>query len=81
MQTAEDALLSIKTGAAGIVLSNHGGRNCDTSRSGLEVLPEVITALKEEGVRDKVSVWVDGGVRRGTGVSKRYMCCTSLGRT
>ena len=51
------------------------------SRSGLEVLPEVITALKEEGVRDKVSVWVDGGVRRGTGVSKRYMCCTSLGRT
>ena len=36
VQTAEDALMAVKAGAAGVVLSNHGGRNCDTSRSGIE---------------------------------------------
>jgi L-lactate dehydrogenase (cytochrome) len=45
VQTAQDALLSVKSGAAAIVLSNHGGRNCDASRSGIEVLPEVLEAL------------------------------------
>ncbi len=70
VQTADDAVLAAKAGAAGVVLSNHGGRNCDTSRSGIEVLPEVIEALKEEGLRDKLEVWVDGGVRRGTDVLK-----------
>ena len=70
VQTADDAVLAAKAGAAGVVLSNHGGRNCDTSRSGIEVLPEVITALKEEGLRDSLEVWVDGGVRRGTDVLK-----------
>ena len=70
VQTADDAVLAAKAGAAGVVLSNHGGRNCDTSRSGIEVLPEVIAALKEEGLRDSLEVWVDGGVRRGTDVLK-----------
>eukprot|EP01046_Picozoa_sp_COSAG06_P007092 COSAG06_NODE_341_length_17184_cov_10.318525_6_plen_771_part_00 len=70
VQTADDAVLAAKAGAAGVVLSNHGGRNCDTSRSGIEVLPEVIEALKEEGLRDQLEVWVDGGVRRGTDVLK-----------
>ena len=70
VQTADDAVLAAKAGAAGVVLSNHGGRNCDTSRSGIEILPEVIEALKEEGLRDKLEVWVDGGVRRGTDVLK-----------
>ena len=53
VQTADDAVLAAKAGAAGVVLSNHGGRNCDTSRSGIEVLPEVIAALKDEGLRDR----------------------------
>jgi|EP01047_Picozoa_sp_COSAG01_P031295 L-lactate dehydrogenase (cytochrome) len=70
VQCAEDALRSVKAGAAGVILSNHGGRNCDTSRSGIEVLPEVIAALEDEGVRNKIEVWVDGGVRRGTDVLK-----------
>jgi L-lactate dehydrogenase (cytochrome) len=70
VQTGEDAVLAAKAGAAAIILSNHGGRNCDTSRSGIEVLPEAVAALKDEGLRQKVEVWVDGGVRRGTDVLK-----------
>lgn len=70
VQTDEDAVLAARAGAAAVILSNHGGRNCDTSRSGIEVLPEVIQALKDEGLRDSMEVWVDGGVRRGTDVLK-----------
>jgi L-lactate dehydrogenase (cytochrome) len=70
VQTGEDAVLAAKAGVAAIILSNHGGRNCDTSRSGIEVLPEAVAALKDEGLRQKVEVWVDGGVRRGTDVLK-----------
>ena len=51
MQTDEDAVLAARAGAAAVILSNHGGRNCDTSRSGIEVLPEVIAALEAEGLR------------------------------
>ncbi len=64
--TAEDAVLAAKKGVAAIILSNHGGRNLDTSRSGIEILPEVMNALKSEGLHKKMEVWVDGGVRRGT---------------
>jgi L-lactate dehydrogenase (cytochrome) len=70
VQTGEDAVLAAGAGVSAIILSNHGGRNCDTCRSGIEVLPEVIEMLKEQGVRDKLEVWVDGGVRRGTDIFK-----------
>merc|ERR1712166_1522147 len=66
----EDAVRAAASGAAAVILSNHGGRNCDTSRSGIEVLPEVISVLKEEKLRHKIEVWVDGGVRRGSDVYK-----------
>ena len=62
--TAEDALLAAKKGVAAVILSNHGGRNLDTSRSGIEILPEVMKALRSEGLHKKMEVWVDGGVRR-----------------
>ena len=68
--TAEDALLAAKKGVAAIILSNHGGRNLDTSRSGIEILPEVMQALRSEGLQKKMEVWVDGGVRRGTDILK-----------
>eukprot|EP00656_Telonema_subtile_P049451 TRINITY_DN6151_c0_g1_i4.p1 TRINITY_DN6151_c0_g1~~TRINITY_DN6151_c0_g1_i4.p1 ORF type:complete len:720 (+),score=218.50 TRINITY_DN6151_c0_g1_i4:122-2281(+) len=70
VQTAEDAVMAASSGAKAVILSNHGGRNCDTSRSGIEVLPEVIEALEEENLRKKIEVWVDGGVRRGSDVYK-----------
>eukprot|EP01063_Lacrimia_lanifica_P022028 TRINITY_DN29738_c0_g1_i1.p1 TRINITY_DN29738_c0_g1~~TRINITY_DN29738_c0_g1_i1.p1 ORF type:complete len:791 (+),score=391.42 TRINITY_DN29738_c0_g1_i1:63-2375(+) len=70
IQCGEDAVLAAKKGCKGIILSNHGGRNLDTSRSGIEVLPEVMEALREEGLEDVIEVFVDGGVRRGTDIVK-----------
>jgi isopentenyl diphosphate isomerase/L-lactate dehydrogenase-like FMN-dependent dehydrogenase len=61
--TAEDARLAVEHGAAGVVVSNHGGRQLDGAVAALEALPEVVDAVGEE-----VEVFVDGGVRRGTDV-------------
>ncbi|KAI8970806.1 glyoxylate dehydrogenase [Trametes punicea] len=70
--TAEDAILAYEAGVQGIVLSNHGGRQLDTARSGLEVLVEVITALRQRGYfpDPKFEIYVDGGVRRASDVLK-----------
>ena len=63
--TAEDAELAIERGVAGIIVSNHGGRQIDGAIPSLEALPEVIAA-----VNGRAEVYVDGGVRRGTDVLK-----------
>jgi isopentenyl diphosphate isomerase/L-lactate dehydrogenase-like FMN-dependent dehydrogenase len=63
--TPEDALLAVEHGAAGIIVSNHGGRQLDTAEPTLHVLPRVVDA-----VADRVPVLVDGGIRRGTDVLK-----------
>ncbi|OAV98840.1 hypothetical protein PTTG_25530 [Puccinia triticina 1-1 BBBD Race 1] len=72
VQCWEDAVLAQKHGLAGIVLSNHGGRQLDYSRSGLEVLVEVVTKLKSMGTwqPEKFGVFMDGGVRRASDVLK-----------
>ena len=70
VQTAEDALLAVEHGVDGILLSNHGGRQMDTARSAIEVLVEVMDALRARGVTDKVEVFVDGGIRRATDIFK-----------
>ncbi|KAF7312632.1 Glyoxylate dehydrogenase [Mycena indigotica] len=68
---AEDAVLAYEAGVQGIVLSNHGGRQLDTARSGIEVLAEVVAALRLRGYsRDKFAIYVDGGVRRASDVLK-----------
>lgn len=61
----EDALLSVKNGADGIVVSNHGGRQLDTCRATIDVLPEVA-----EAVQGKTEIFLDGGIRRGTDIIK-----------
>jgi 4-hydroxymandelate oxidase len=63
--TPEDAELAVEAGAAGIVVSNHGGRNLDTLPATVEALPAVA-----EAVGARVPVLVDGGIRRGTDVLK-----------
>ncbi len=63
--TAEDAELAIQHGAAGIVVSNHGGRYLEYAPSTIEVLPEIVQA-----VSGRVPVLVDSGFRRGTDVLK-----------
>jgi 4-hydroxymandelate oxidase len=52
-------------GAAGIVVSNHGGRQLDSAIPALVALPDVA-----EAVGDRILIMVDGGVRRGTDVVK-----------
>jgi len=61
--TAEDARLAMAHGAAGVVVSNHGGRQLDAAVPALHALPEVVDAVGGTGV-----VLLDGGVRRGTDV-------------
>jgi isopentenyl diphosphate isomerase/L-lactate dehydrogenase-like FMN-dependent dehydrogenase len=63
--TAEDARLACQQGVAGVVVSNHGGRQLDGVSATLDALPEVVEACAGE-----VTVLVDGGVRRGTDVVK-----------
>ena len=63
--TAEDAHLAVEHGAAGIVVSNHGGRQLDGVWAGIDALPEVV-----EAVAGRCEVYMDGGVRRGTDVLK-----------
>jgi len=61
----DDAEAFVAAGAAGIVVSNHGGRQLDTALAAGDALPEVVAA-----VDGRVAVLVDGGVRRGTDVVK-----------
>eukprot|EP01126_Amoeba_proteus_P061146 TRINITY_DN8171_c0_g1_i11.p1 TRINITY_DN8171_c0_g1~~TRINITY_DN8171_c0_g1_i11.p1 ORF type:complete len:218 (-),score=49.45 TRINITY_DN8171_c0_g1_i11:110-763(-) len=70
IQCGEDALLAVKAGVDAIILTNHGGRQLDYSRSGIEILPEVMSALRSVGAENKIEVWIDGGVRRGTDIFK-----------
>jgi isopentenyl diphosphate isomerase/L-lactate dehydrogenase-like FMN-dependent dehydrogenase len=63
--TAEDARLACENGAAGIVVSNHGGRQLDGVAATIDVLPEVA-----EAVEGRIEVLVDGGIRRGSDVVK-----------
>ena len=63
--TAEDARLAIEHGAAGIVVSNHGGRYLEFAPSTIEALPEIVDA-----VQGRIPVLMDGGIRRGTDVLK-----------
>ena len=60
---AADARLAVEHGAAGIAVSNHGGRQLDTVLTSCEALPAVVDA-----VDGKAEVFVDGGIRRGTDV-------------
>ncbi|HKY86301.1 MAG TPA: alpha-hydroxy acid oxidase [Pseudorhodoplanes sp.] len=65
VMSVEDAKKAIDIGCAGIVLSNHGGRQLDGSRAAFDQLAEIVDA-----VGDKIDVMMDGGVQRGTHVLK-----------
>jgi L-lactate dehydrogenase (cytochrome) len=60
-----DAQRAVEIGATGIMVSNHGGRQLDGSRSPFDQLSEIVDA-----VGDKIDVILDGGIRRGTHVLK-----------
>ncbi|MCI0434977.1 MAG: alpha-hydroxy-acid oxidizing protein [Gemmatimonadetes bacterium] len=62
---ADDAVRALEHGARSIVVSNHGGRQLDTSPATIEVLEAITTAID-----GRIEVLIDGGVRRGTDVLK-----------
>ncbi|PWN49012.1 putative CYB2-L-lactate dehydrogenase [Violaceomyces palustris] len=82
VQAWEDAVKAAELGLAGVVLSNHGGRQLDYARSGIEVLEEVVSALKQRGLfpNPKFEIFIDGGVRRASDVLKAVaMGATAVG--
>ncbi|MBU2877629.1 alpha-hydroxy acid oxidase [Aliiglaciecola lipolytica] len=65
IMNVEDAKKAVEIGCTGIVVSNHGGRQLDGSRSSFDHLAEIV-----EAVGDKIDVLFDSGVQRGTHVLK-----------
>lgn len=61
----EDASISVDCGVDGLIVSNHGGRQLDTCRATIDVLPEVA-----EAAGSKTEILIDGGIRKGTDVIK-----------
>ena len=61
----DDALRARDSGVSAIVVSNHGGRQLDTSPATIDALPLIADALK-----GSLEIWMDGGVRRGTDIIK-----------
>jgi 4-hydroxymandelate oxidase len=61
----DDAVLALEHGAAGVIVSNHGGRQLDTALPTARALPEIAQAMQGRGL-----LLVDGGIRRGTDVLK-----------
>jgi L-lactate dehydrogenase (cytochrome) len=65
VMSVEDARRAIDIGCTGIILSNHGGRQLDGSRTAFDQLAEIVDA-----VGDRIDVLMDGGIQRGTHVLK-----------
>lgn len=65
IMTADEAVKAADCGAAGIVVSNHGGRALDSTPGSVEVLPEITAAVK-----GALRIFLDGGVRSGEDVLK-----------
>jgi 4-hydroxymandelate oxidase len=76
--TKDDAEIAVHNGVNGMFVSNHGGRAENSTRATIASLPEVV-----EGVRGRVPVIVDGGIRRGTDIFKALALgatATGIGR-
>ena len=58
--TGDDARRAVDEGVAGVIVSNHGGRQLDSVYPAIRALPEVVAA-----VNGRVEVLMDGGIRRG----------------
>ena len=65
VMSVEDARRCVDIGASALMISNHGGRQLDGSRSPFDQLPAILDAVGGE-----IEVIVDGGIRRGTHVLK-----------
>jgi L-lactate dehydrogenase (cytochrome) len=61
----EDARIAVKTGAAALVVSNHGGRQLDGAPSSISALPPIVDALGSE-----IEIMFDGGIRSGQDIAR-----------
>ncbi|KAK3707224.1 hypothetical protein LTR37_012224 [Vermiconidia calcicola] len=90
VQSAEDAKIAMQLGCAGIQITNHGGRALDSAPATVLILMELRRDCPE--IFDKMEVFVDGGVRRGSdvlkaillgargvGVGRPFQCAVSYG--
>ncbi|KAJ1032721.1 hypothetical protein NDA16_000742 [Ustilago loliicola] len=81
IQSLQDALLAVEAGVQGIVLSNHGGRQLDYAQPPMDLLYDM--RRRHPQVFDRIDVFIDGGIRRGTDVLKALCLgakAVSLGR-
>ena len=65
IMSVDDAKKAVEIGASAIIISNHGGRQLDSSPAPFDVLPEIVDA-----VGGQIEIILDGGIRRGTHVLK-----------
>jgi len=65
IMTADEAVRAVECGAAGLVISNHGGRVLESTPGTAEVLPEIVAAVK-----GAIRIFIDGGVRSGEDIFK-----------
>ena len=65
VRTAEDAYQAVENGVEGIWVSNHGARQLDGTLSTIEMLPEIV-----EAVKGRAEIYLDSGIRRGSDVIK-----------
>lgn len=70
IQSAADARKALEYGCAGIYVSNHGGRAADTAQPSILTLLEIQANCPE--VLEKLEVFIDGGIRRGSDILKAY---------
>ncbi|CEF69746.1 FMN-dependent dehydrogenase domain and Alpha-hydroxy acid dehydrogenase, FMN-dependent family and Aldolase-type TIM barrel domain-containing protein [Strongyloides ratti] len=61
----DDAEKAIESGAAAIMVSNHGGRQLDTTVSTIEALPEIVRSVQK-----RIPIFIDGGIRSGSDIFK-----------
>eukprot|EP00340_Litonotus_pictus_P008906 CAMPEP_0170516730 /NCGR_PEP_ID=MMETSP0209-20121228/2877_1 /TAXON_ID=665100 ORGANISM="Litonotus pictus, Strain P1" /NCGR_SAMPLE_ID=MMETSP0209 /ASSEMBLY_ACC=CAM_ASM_000301 /LENGTH=327 /DNA_ID=CAMNT_0010801731 /DNA_START=168 /DNA_END=1151 /DNA_ORIENTATION=- len=67
---ADDAVKAVKAGVDGIYVSNHGGRQVESTPGTIDMLALIMERLRKEGLEKKVEVYVDGGIRRGSDIFK-----------
>lgn len=65
IRTAEDATLCLENGVDGLLISNHGGRQIDTTLASIETLPEISIAAQ-----GKMELYIDSGIRSGSDILK-----------
>ncbi|KAI5287486.1 hypothetical protein KEM54_005963 [Ascosphaera aggregata] len=70
VQRVDDVLRAVEAGLDGVVLSNHGGRQLEFAPTSIELLAEVAEELRRRRWQDRIEVYIDGGIRRGTDIIK-----------